>query len=93
MFAKEVGKKLKKILKFINFTKVIFSDESSIQRRHGARQEYVRKRRNKRTGPEQVSTTNSSEFKKNSNRLYFSPKNVVLFYFFRIFLASLLTKL
>ena len=90
---KKYAKKTIKILKFINFTKVIFLDESSIQRRHGARQEYVRKRRNKRTGPEQVSTTNSSEFKKNSNRLYFSPKNVVLFYFFRIFLASLLTKL
>ena len=69
LLRKRYVKKTIKILKSIHFNKVIFSDESSIQRRHGARQEYVRKRRNKKTGPEQVSTTNTSKFKKNLNKL------------------------
>ena len=68
LLRKRYVKKTIKILKYIHFNKVIFLDESSIQRRHGARQEYVRKRRNKKTGPEQVSTSNTSKIKKNLNK-------------------------
>jgi len=59
LYAKETLKNIKKI----NFNKVIFSDESAIQRRHGARTEYSRKRYNKKVGKDLVSTTNRSKFK------------------------------
>jgi transposase len=87
------AKQTLKNIKNINFKKVIFSDESAIQRGHGARTEYCRKRQNKRTGREQVSTTNRSKFKNNPKRLKYSLENLVFFYNFRIFLASVLTKL
>jgi transposase len=76
---KKYAKKTLKIIRSINFNKVIFSDESSIQRRHGARQEYYRKRRNNKVGKELVSTTNTSKFKKNLNRLKDLSQNLVLF--------------
>ena len=59
MYAKETLKNIKKI----NFNKVIFLDESAIQRRHGARTECSRKRYNKKVGKDLVSTTNRSKFK------------------------------
>lgn len=55
------ARKTSRNLENIDFSKVIFSDESSIQRGHGARNEYVRKRQNKRVGKEFVSTTNKSK--------------------------------
>jgi transposase len=63
------AKQTLKNLKNIKFSKVIFSDESAIQRGHGARTEYYRKRRNNRVGPALVSTTNRSKFKNNLKRL------------------------
>ena len=69
LLRKRYVKKTIKILKYIHFNKVIFLDKSSIQRRHGTRQEYVRKRRNKKTRPKQVSTSNTSKIKKNLNKL------------------------
>ena len=57
---KKYAKKTLKIIRSINFNKVIFLDKSSIQRRHDARQEYYRKRRNNTAGKELVSTTNTS---------------------------------
>ena len=53
LYAKETLKNIKKI----NFNKVIFSDKSAIQRRHGARTEYSRKRYNKRVRKNLVSIT------------------------------------
>ena len=65
MYAKQTLKNLKNI----NFSKVVFSDKSAIQRGHGARTEYYRKRRNNRVGTALVSTTNRSTFKNNLKRL------------------------
>ena len=47
-----------KNLSNIRLDRIIFSDESAIQRGRGYRGEYVRKRQNKRQGREQVSTAN-----------------------------------
>ena len=58
IYAKERDKNIKNI----NFKKVIDSDESAIKRRHGARQEYYRKRGNNKVGKEIVSTKNKSMF-------------------------------
>ena len=49
-------------LKNINLNKIIFTDESAIQRGHGSRREYYRKRGNNKTGKEMVSTKNKSKF-------------------------------
>jgi len=57
IFAKE---RLKK--KELNLNKVIFSDECSIQRGHGSRAEYFRKRRNKKLGKELVSKHSTSKY-------------------------------
>jgi len=59
LYAKETLKNIKKI----NFNKIVFSDESAIQRRHGARTKYSRKRYNKKVRKDLVSTTNRSKFK------------------------------
>jgi len=48
LYAKEAIKELENI----NFSKIVFSDESSIQRGHGSRSEYIRKRQKKRTSKE-----------------------------------------
>ena len=63
------AKQTLKNLKNLNFSKVIFLNESAIQRGHGARTEYYRKRRNNRIGRALVSTTNRSKFKNNLKRL------------------------
>jgi len=54
----------KKQLKYkeINLKKIIFLDECSIQRGHGSRAEYFRKKRNKRLGKELVSKHSTSKF-------------------------------
>ena len=64
MYAEQTLKNLKNI----NFSKVIFLDKSAIQRGHGARTEYYRKRRNNGVGLALVSTTNRSKFKNNLKR-------------------------
>lgn len=56
-YAKEMLKK-----KDIDLRKVIFSDESAIQRGHGSRPEYYRKLTKIRAGRQLVSTTNKSMF-------------------------------
>ena len=53
-----------KNLSNIRLDRIIFSDESAIQRGRGYRGEYVRKRQNKRQGREQVSTANRCKLKK-----------------------------
>lgn len=57
------AKKQLKTLSNINFDKIIFSDESGIQRGHGSRSEYSRKRQNKPQNPKIYSTKNKSKFK------------------------------
>ena len=89
LYAKERLKNIKNI----NFNKVIFSDESAIQRGHGARTEYSRKRYNKRVGKDLVSTTNRSKFKILKKILKSSLENLVFFKYFRIILALILTKI
>ena len=89
LYAKERLKNIKNI----NFNKVIFSDESAIQRGHGARTEYSRKRYNKRVGKDLVSTTNRSKFKILKKILKNSLENPVFFQYFRMILALILTKI
>ena len=48
--------------KEINFNKVIFLDECSIQRGHGSRAEYIRKKRNKKLRKELISSYSTSKF-------------------------------
>src|SRR5205085_8577281 len=68
-YAKEQLKKLEN--KEINLKKIIFSDESSIQRGHGARQKYYRKFGSIKARRQLVSTTNKSKFKNISNKLFY----------------------
>lgn len=58
------AKDMLKNLSNIRLDRIIFSDESAIQRGRGYRGEYVRKRQNKRQGREQVSTANRCKLKK-----------------------------
>jgi transposase len=51
-----------KLIKNINFSKIIFSDESAIQRGHGSRPQYYRKRGNNKVGRELFSANNKSKF-------------------------------
>ena len=55
-------KEQEKNLKNINFKKVIFSDESAIERGHGARAENYRKRRNQKSGKEIAAISTTSTF-------------------------------
>jgi transposase len=55
----------------IDFSKIIFSDESGIQRGHGARTEYYRKRAQNRVGRQTVSSKNKSKSKNVSNKLFY----------------------
>ena len=66
-FAKEQLKGIENI----DFSKIIFSDESGIQRGHGARTEYYRKRAQNKVGKEMISTKNKSKFKNISNKLFY----------------------
>ena len=68
-YAKEQLKKLEN--KDINLKKIIFLDESSIQRGYRARQEYYRKFGSIKAGKQMVSTTNKSTFKKFPNKLFY----------------------
>ena len=52
------AKKQLKNIKKINFYKIIFSDESAIERGHGSRQEYYRKKGNCKLGEGLVSNRN-----------------------------------
>ena len=90
-YAKEQLKKLEK--KEINLKKIIFLDESSIQRGHGARQEYYRKFGSIKAGRQLVSTTNRSKFKKTSNKLFYSIFYYLFFYLISFSIAIILTKL
>jgi transposase len=67
-FAKEQLKGIENI----DFSKIIFSDESGIQRGHGARTEYYRKKAQNKVGKEMISTKNKSKFKNISNKLFCS---------------------
>jgi transposase len=67
-FAKEQLKGIENI----DFSKIIFSDESGIQRGHGARTEYYRKKAQNKVGKEIISTKNKSKFKNISNKLFCS---------------------
>jgi transposase len=58
LYAKEKAKNLENI----DFSKVIFSNKSAIQRGHGSRGEYYRKKGNSKVGKEMVSTKNSSKY-------------------------------
>jgi len=49
-------------IKNINFKKVIFSDESAIERGHSARAENYRKRRNQKSGKEIAAASTTSTF-------------------------------
>ena len=75
LYAKETLKNIKNI----NFNKIVFSDESAIQRRHGARTEYSRKRYNKKVGKDLVSTTNRSKFKILKKLFKNTLRNLVFF--------------
>ena len=65
--------------KNITLNKIIFSNESSIQRGHGARPEYYRKRGKIRVGKYLVSIANKSKFFKLSNKLFYSIFYLVFF--------------
>jgi len=68
-YAKEALKSYKN--KEILLNKVVFSDESTIQRGHGARPEYSRSKGKKVGGRRIVSSKNKSTFKNISNKLLF----------------------
>ena len=80
-------------IKNINFNKIIFSDESAIQRGHGARTDYSRKRYNKRVRKDLVSTTNRSKFKILKKILKDTLEDLVFFKYFIIIIALILTKI
>jgi DNA-binding CsgD family transcriptional regulator len=90
-YAKEQLNKLEE--KEINLKKIIFSDESSIQRGHGARQEYYRKFGSIKAGQQLVSTTNKSKFKNISNKLFSFDFYFLFFYLISFSIAIILTKL
>jgi transposase len=75
-FAKEQLKELENI----DFSKIIFSDESGIQRGHGARTEYYRKRAQNRVGKQMVSSKNKSKFKNIPNKPFSSINCKEYFY-------------
>jgi len=65
-YCKEALKSYKE--KGIKLNKIVFSDESTIERGHGARPEYARTKGRKVGGRRIVSSKNKSKFDKNSNR-------------------------
>ena len=79
-YAKETIKSY--INKEINLKKVIFSDESSIERGHGARPKYARKKGKKLPGREMISSTNKSTFKNIFNMLFYFKFLLLFFYNF-----------
>ena len=72
-------KEQEKNIENINFSKVIFSDESAIERGHGARAEYYRRRRNRSVGKEKVSSSSTSTFFKLFFILKYSLKSLFFF--------------
>jgi transposase len=88
-YAKETLKSFQN--KEINLKKVIFSDESSIERGHGARPEYARKKGKKLPGKEMISSTNKSTFQNISNRLFYSIFFCLFCYNFSFLIAIILT--
>ena len=76
-YSKEQLRRLKN--KEFNLRKIIFSDESGIEARKGARSEYYRKRGKKEVGKAQISMTNTSKFKVIPNRLKYFILYIVLF--------------
>jgi len=90
-YAKEQLKKLEN--KEINLKKIIFSDESSIQRGHGARQEYYRKFGSIKAGQQLVSTSHKSKFKINSNNLLYFIFSIFFFYLISFLITIILIKL
>jgi len=65
-YCKEALKSYKE--KGIKLNKIVFSDESTIERGHGARPEYARTKGRKVGGRRIVSSKNKSKFEKNPNR-------------------------
>ena len=59
----DYAKRRLKELSSIDFSKIIFSDESGIQRNAGSRSEYIRKRGNHKVGKYLAATRNKSTFK------------------------------
>ena len=57
-----------KELSNIDFTKIIFSDESGIERGHGSRVEFSRNRPKYRQNPKIYSTKNKSTYRNISNK-------------------------
>ena len=55
------AKKKLKELSNVNFKKIVFSDESGIQRGHGSRTEFVRKNQKNLKNPKRYSTKNTSK--------------------------------
>jgi hypothetical protein len=55
-------KDIPKVIEEKNLNKVIFLDEAAIQRGHGSRRQYYRKKGNSRVGREMVNSTSKSKF-------------------------------
>lgn len=68
-----------KELSNIDFTKIIFSDESGIERGHGSRVEFSRNRPKTRQNLKIYSTKNTSTFKNISNKLKVSLISILYF--------------
>ena len=88
-YAKERLKSFKN--KEINLKKIIFSDESAIERGHGARPKYARKKGKKLPGREMISSKNKSTFKNISNTLFYSISLFLYFYDSSFLIAIILT--
>jgi transposase len=67
-----LAKEQPKEIENINTSRIIFSDESGIQRGQGARTEYYQKRAQNRVSRQMVSSKNKSKFKNISNKLFYS---------------------
>jgi transposase len=88
-YCKEALKSYKE--KGIKVNKIVFSDESTIERGHGARPEYARTKGRKVGGRRIVSSKNKSKFFKIPNRLYYPIFYSLSFYNFSFLVASKLT--
>ena len=90
-YCKEAIKSYNK--KEIKLNKIKFSDESSIERGHGARPEYARTKARKTGGRRIISSKNKSTFKKIPNRLKYFILAIFSFYLISFIVAIILTKL
>ena len=72
---------------------IIFLDKLAIQRGHGTRQEYYRKRGKIRARRKMISISNRSKFLKISSKLFYSPCFSLYLYNFSFLIALLLIEL